>query len=90
MIKLTPKHENNYLDAGCLLWNRSSDNRGKLVSKGFLLNVENYIFNKNPQDIESDCSMYDHTLIFLRVFMPSLSGVWQILISGACKLGSAK
>ena len=78
------------LDGVCFMRNSRSEKRGELVSKGCLLKVDNDIFNKNPQEIESDCSMSYRTVIFLRVFMSSLSGVWQILISGACKLGSAK
>ena len=90
MIKLNSKHDKIELDAGFLLCNRSSEKRGTLVSKGCLFKVDNDIFNNNPQYIESNCSMYDWNVIFLWVFMPSLSGVCQILISGACKLGSEK
>ena len=34
MINLTSKHENIELGSGCLLWNKRSEKRGKLVSKG--------------------------------------------------------
>ena len=59
MIKLTSKHDKIELDAGCLLWNRSSEKRGELVSKGCLFKLDTYISNNNPQEIESDCSMSD-------------------------------
>ena len=52
MINLASKHDKIKLDAGCLLFNSISEKRGELVSKGWLLKVENYIFNKNLQEIK--------------------------------------
>ena len=64
MIKLTSKHDKIELDDGCLVWNRIIEKQGELVSKGCPFKVKNDIFNKNPQEIERDCSMYDQTVIF--------------------------
>ena len=63
MINLTSKHENIVLHSGYLFCYRSSEKRFELVSKGCLFKVDNYIFNKNPQEIESYFSMSDWTVI---------------------------
>ena len=64
MIKLTSEHDKIELDDGCLVRNRIIEKQGGLVSKGCPFKVKNNIFNKNPQEIEPDCSMYYQTVIF--------------------------
>ena len=48
MINLTYRHEKISLDGGCLLWNRSSEKRGEIVSKGCIFKAGNDIFKQEP------------------------------------------